>query len=366
MQISFKKAGVSDIPRLVEIENSSFNYDKLDAAKFRYAILKAHSQLTMILCDKVIAGYALIFLHRGTSLARLYSVAIHPGFRGQNLSVKLLNQIEKDALDSDCTYIRLEVKSDNKSAIGLYEKLNYVKFAYKADYYDDHSDAVCYEKKIRQFVKKPKLVIPYYAQTTDFTCGSASLMMAMKSLKPSIKMNRELELDLWREATTIFMTSGHGGCGPHGLALAACNRGFKVELFVNEKASLFIEGVRDKKKKKIIELVQKDFEVKLKKNKVKTHFKDYNLSTISKIIKAKGVALVLISAYRLTETKAPHWIVITGIEDDFIYFNDPELDKDQNKFDNMNIPVRIDEFEKMAKYGRKQLKSIVAIYKKSK
>ena len=189
-------------------------------------------------------------------------------------------------------------------------------------------------------------------------------MMAMKGLKPELKLTRYLELEIWREATTIFMTSGHGGCGPHGLALSAKNRGFDVELFINKKALYFIDSVRDQKKKDIIAFVQSGFEEKLKKQNVKIHFSNYNLKTLQEIIKKGGLALVLISSYRLTESKAPHWIVITGMEGDFIYFNDPELDEHQNKFDNINIPVRVDEFEKMSRYGQKQLKSIVAIYNK--
>jgi hypothetical protein len=64
--------------------------------------------------------------------------------------------------------------------------------------------------------------LPHYRQTTDFTCGPASLMMAMKTLAPQTKIDRGLELQLWREANTIFMgpSGGHGGCSALGLALA--------------------------------------------------------------------------------------------------------------------------------------------------
>ena len=50
---------------------------------------------------------------------------------------------------------------------------------------------------------------------------------------------------------------------------------------------------------------------------------------------------------------------------DLLYFNDPDLKIDQDKLDNINIPVRIDEFEKMSKYGSKQLKCIIGLYTKS-
>jgi len=55
--------------------------------------------------------------------------------------------------------------------------------------------------------------------------------MAMKALKPSVKADRALELQLRREANTIFMgpSGGHGGCSALGLALAAHRRGFGAE-----------------------------------------------------------------------------------------------------------------------------------------
>ena len=58
--------------------------------------------------------------------------------------------------------------------------------------------------------------IPHYGQTTDFTCGPSSLIMAMKALRPSVRADRGLELQLWREANIIFSgaSGGHSGDGP--------------------------------------------------------------------------------------------------------------------------------------------------------
>lgn len=89
----------------------------------------------------------------------------------------------------------------------------------------------------------------WYQQTTEFTCGPASLMMAMNSLDNLLVMEQRLELDLWRESTTIFMTSGHGGCHPVGLANAAKLRGFEAKVFLNQQTPLFIDGVRSLHKK---------------------------------------------------------------------------------------------------------------------
>lgn len=63
--------------------------------------------------------------------------------------------------------------------------------------------------------------LPYYNQSTDFTCGAASLLMAMRGLDSDIPFDRVHELQIWREANTVFMGAGHPGSSPYGIALAA-------------------------------------------------------------------------------------------------------------------------------------------------
>lgn len=364
--MKFRSAKISDIKGLVKLEEASFDSDQLSERNFRYFIEHSHGDVLVMDIGGEIAGYGVLLFHRGTALARLYSLAVSQAFKGQGLGKKLLSKLENTAHEKGCTYLRLEVKKTNKPAISLYEASGYRRFGSKKDYYQDHEDAECYEKKIKKpsgrLIKGPK--VPYYQQTTEFTCGPASLMMAMKALNKRISPTRELEVDIWREATTIFMTSGHGGCGPHGLALAAHSRGFEVELYLNSSAPLFVEGVRSSHKKEVIELVQSSFEKKIKKEKIKVYKDEYQWETIAEIFASGGIPVLLISAYRLTESKAPHWIVLTGIEGDFIYFHDPEIGAHQTKVDNINVPVRRDEFELMSKFGSRQLKSIVAIYQK--
>lgn len=58
-------------------------------------------------------GYCLVLFHRGTSLARLYSIAIATHSRGLGLGKQLLDQAEHCARAHDCAYLRLEVRPDN-------------------------------------------------------------------------------------------------------------------------------------------------------------------------------------------------------------------------------------------------------------
>ena len=57
-----------------------------------------------------------------------------------------------------------------------------------------------------------KAAPPYIHQTTEFTCGPACIMMALAWADRSFKPEPAFEFRLWRESTTIFMSSGPGGC----------------------------------------------------------------------------------------------------------------------------------------------------------
>ena len=108
-------------------------------------------------------------------------------------------------------------------------------------YYEDDVAAVRMEKSLAPPPDPSLMRVPYYAQTLDFTCGPAAIMMAMHALDRAMPLDQTSEIRLWRELTTVFMTSGLGGCSPEGLALAAQRRGFHVELFLGDRGVMFID-----------------------------------------------------------------------------------------------------------------------------
>ncbi len=361
-----RKARVNDIPRLLEIENSCFDYDQLSRRNFHWMIKKAHSIFMVLEYGTQVVGYGLVLINSGTSLARLYSIAILKDFQGLGLASKLIKELEdRGALEEDCAYLRLEVKEDNKSAIRLYERLGYTKFTEKEDYYDDGKTAYCYEKRIRTLTKPPKLNIPYHGQGTEFTCGPSSLMMALKTFNPAFDMGLSNELQIWREATTIFMTQGHGGCGPHGLALSAWRRGYRVELFLSRSEVLFLNTVRSEEKKKIIELVHRDFEKKISETNIKVMKKKLTLKDLKEVLQRGGIPIVLITTYHFNQNRAPHWVVVTAFEDHFVYIHDP--DQYQNSdyagvISRVHIPIPEDQFLKISRWGKDRLSASVVIY----
>ncbi|PXB97623.1 GNAT family N-acetyltransferase, partial [Pseudomonas aeruginosa] len=129
MNLTLRPAGVDDLSALVELENRCFDYDRLSRRNFQWMLTRAHASLTVAEGDGGVLGYALVLFHEGTSLARLYSIAIDPRARGIGLGQKLLEAAEQAARDNDRAYMRLEVRPDNRGAIALYERNGYRPFA---------------------------------------------------------------------------------------------------------------------------------------------------------------------------------------------------------------------------------------------
>ncbi len=362
MSAVFRLAVVEDLPALLALEMQCFTTDRLTSRSFQWMITRANGQLLVAEISGQLAGYALVLFHRGTSLARLYSIAIAVDARGSGLGKHLLQRIEAVALEHDCAYLRLEVRTDNPAAIALYERNGYRRFAVIHDYYEDHADALRLEKRILQHCDSRNIQVRYYPQTTEFTCGPACLLMAMGALQAGRLMERREEVQIWREATTVFMTSGHGGCSPQGLALAAWRRGFQVRLQLSLAGPLFLDGVRDAHKKDVMRLVHEEFMAQLARSDVEQVIGV--ALDLPRLLAAGGQPLVLISSYRLTRSKSPHWVLVTDCDEDFVYLHDPDVDHSQHRqpMDCQHVPVSHAEFDKMCRFGRGKLRAAVILF----
>jgi ribosomal-protein-alanine acetyltransferase len=349
-----RSARLEDLEALVAIENRSFDVDRFSRRSFRYLLTKANAETLVYEEQGRVLAYVMLLFNTGTSLARLYSLAVDPVLRGRGIGSALIEAAEASAVGHDCIYLRLEVRRDNTTAIRLYEKLGYKRIGVLPDYYEDHMEALRHEKLLAPHLEPDMVRVPYYEQTLDFTCGPSALLMAMKVLDPKVELSRLLELRLWRESTTIFMTSGHGGCGPYGMALSAYHRGFDVEIYVKEPGVLFVDSVRSEEKKEVMRLVQEDFIGELAKLPVKLSHRALRVHEIQKKFESGGMPIVLISSYRIYREKFPHWVVVTGFDEKYIYVHDPYVDYEAGKTatDCINMPILKKDFERMARYGK--------------
>ncbi len=359
-----RSAELTDIPALVAIENRSFETDRLSQRSFRYLLSRGHAATVVeVNDDGTIRGYAMVLFSRGTSLARLYSIAVDPDHRGHGLGTALLREAEDAARNHDAAYMRLEVREDDPSTQRLYHKEGYRKFAVQHHYYENDIDAIRMEKPLGPRPDPSLARVPYYSQSLEFTCGPAALLMAMHAVDTDVAVDMPAELRLWRESTTIYMTSGHGGCSPLGLAVAAAHRGFEVEVWLSQKEPLFVNSVRSEQKKEVIGLVEEDFRLEAKELGIPINYRPLSVKAMREKFDAGGIPVVLISSYRFDREKTPHWVVVTGFDEKYVYLHDPYIDPDQEKSatDCMQIPVPLSDFERMARYGRSQQKAALVI-----
>ena len=361
--MSVRHAGLEDLEELVALEDRCFETDRLSRRNFRYLLSRANALTLVVDEDGALNGYAMLLFNTGTSLARLYSVAVDPRSRGLGIGARLLEAAESAAREHDCVSMRLEVRADNRPAIGLYEKAGYRRFGAIEDYYEDHQRALRFEKFLIPHLEPNLVSVPFYMQTLDFTCGPSALMMAMKALAPDLELDRKMELRIWRESTSIYMTSGHGGCGPYGLALSAHHRGFDVEVFVNAEGVLFTESVRSDEKKEVIRLVQEDMLDEIGRSPIRLHYGAPGMADIQERCEAGLIPLVLISSRRIYHENSPHWVVVTGLDDRLIYVHDSFVDLDAHKTatDSINMPILKKDFERMARYGKAGLKAALFV-----
>ncbi|WP_461520504.1 peptidase C39 family protein [Porticoccus sp.] len=366
-QVGIRNVSAMDLEPLLKLENKCFSTDRLSRRSFRHWIHADNCAFIVAELDHRVVGYSLVIFFRGTTLARLYSIAIDPDYRGLGLARKLMVEGETNSKEAGRVFLRLEVSVDNSAGISLYQSMGYQPFGIYRNYYEDNNDALRMQKCIRTVPPVAEnRAIPWIQQTTTFTCGPAALMMAMRALSKDYQPTQHEELQIWREATTIFMTSGHGGCHPIGLALAAQQRGYDVKVWLNRDTTLFVDGVRDENKKRVIELVHQDFVAQAQKEKIKIRYGDFRHTHLISEFKKGNLPIILISTYRMDGRKAPHWVTMSGYDEDCLYVHDSDPDPDEQSasgLDSQHLPIAHEDFLKMSRFGRNPIRTAVILKK---
>jgi ribosomal protein S18 acetylase RimI-like enzyme len=144
--VAIRKAKRSDLEALVAIEIRCFTSDRLSRRSLRYFLAAPNAAIVLAVFKGIVAGYALVSFRRGSAIARLYSIATDPDFRGRKMGLNLLKAAEKMARLRRARTMRLEVRGRNHRAIALYEREGYRRFGRIEDYYEDGATALRYEK----------------------------------------------------------------------------------------------------------------------------------------------------------------------------------------------------------------------------
>ena len=166
------------------------------------------------------------------------------------------------------------------------------------------------------------LAIPFFRQHYDFTCGPASLMMAMKYLDPGMCLNKDLEIDLWREGNLAAVP----GTGRFGLAYSAAVRGFFARVTSNtgglDFVDMFVPQTGEPDMQMLKNMVT-ERRIRCRRLGVRERQETISGETLRRVLFSNHVPLVVINSLYVSAEDVPHWITITGIDDQFLYFNNP-------------------------------------------
>ena len=188
--------------------------------------------------------------------------------------------------------------------------------------------------------------IPYYAQSSEFTCGPACVLMVFKLFDPSIKLNRSLEFEVWRQCNMI----GVRGADPFGMSVPLLDAGYEVHLmtqsrrmmdpdlwrnrlrehrFTPEDAKLAVFGIAENRKRALA-------------RGLTVEHKPLTVERVVKYFSEGFIPMALIHMGVVHQLDIPHWVVVTDAGEDHVVFNDPYPPKGGK-----GIRVSWEEFQKM-------------------
>ncbi len=357
-EIRLRPGALADIAALLALEAKAFTTDRCSRRSFR-RFLTSDLAALIVAGDDTLLGYALVLFRPKSAVGRLYSIAVEQA--GQGVGVRLLAAAEAAAIARGCISMRLEVHERNAAAIARYQKAGYRLFGRVPDYYGDGGNALRYEKPLQPQLRGLQNPPPYFHQTTEFTCGSACIMMALASAKPSWRPEPASEFKLWREATTIFTSGGPGGCDPYGLAVTLRRQGLRPEILVNNPGPYFLDTVQSEEKRRVMRLAQEAFREEAEGLGIPTHLAPDGESVLIQRLDAGAAAIVLVTGYHMARRGGPHWVFAFGYEGRHVLVHDPSAKYDDQGMSRASFAVPAPEFARMTRYGRDRLRAAIVI-----
>jgi ribosomal protein S18 acetylase RimI-like enzyme len=145
---AIRPAQTADVDALLAIENAAFASDRIERRAFGHAIRSPTMICLVVSTDAEVVGYGIVERRRGSTAARLTSIAVAPKAAGAGLGQRLLAALEHTAREAGPSRMRLEVHAENRRARKLYETAGYRVVERLDNYYEDGSAALRYEKTL--------------------------------------------------------------------------------------------------------------------------------------------------------------------------------------------------------------------------
>ncbi|MDO9536894.1 MAG: peptidase C39 family protein [Thermoplasmata archaeon] len=169
---------------------------------------------------------------------------------------------------------------------------------------------------------------PLYRQSFPYSCGPASLIMALGALSPDLDLNQELEVALWNDSNL----GESRATSSYGLALAALRRGFGARVYANGKGVGFIGSILEHFPAANGNNIRQHFELQ------KVRARELGVEEVARKTELNDIRaelecfpIVLISSKMMGDfIGIPHWVLVTGVDDGNVTINNPETGRSES------------------------------------
>lgn len=141
-----RKAETSDIAKMYKLEQELFSEENYPLSKSSLRYHQKNNLIYLAQVEEEIVGYILVLVRR--RVAKVYSLGVSVAFRGQHISLELFKLTCMELLSMGFKELVLEVRTDNKAAIALYEKLGFRVQKVLKSFYLDGCDAYLMSKEL--------------------------------------------------------------------------------------------------------------------------------------------------------------------------------------------------------------------------
>ncbi|HKA69568.1 MAG TPA: ribosomal protein S18-alanine N-acetyltransferase [Actinomycetes bacterium] len=141
--VTFRRMRWWDIPVVVALERELFRPDPWTAEMFWAELAWVPDNRRYLVAEDGagrLVGYAGLMAVRDE--ATVQTIGVHPDLHGSGLGHALLHELLEEAKRRGCREVYLEVRADNRPALGLYERFGFTMLGRRRDYYGPGLDAL--------------------------------------------------------------------------------------------------------------------------------------------------------------------------------------------------------------------------------
>ena len=142
MNRTIRRAGIEDLDRIMELENSVFAAEAFSRRQYRHLLRSPTCRILLHECDGRLEAMLVAGWRARTDYLWIYSVAVSERMRGQGLGTLMIRESLNLARRIGRSWIILEVRVSNEAALRLYHKFGFEEIGFLEDYYGPGLDGI--------------------------------------------------------------------------------------------------------------------------------------------------------------------------------------------------------------------------------